>query len=253
MLCPNCKSENWVGFGDSPWERGEGLKCSNCNFVIDEYLPNPNKIIWHPKDIEYFKEFPAPLMENIHRMHFVNVNSTITFFSPLFYFFARAVEAHRILEIGTAEGYSSFYWAHAIKDNGIRYNVSDGEFIGIDIVQTESTQEKLLAEHLPVKIYNMDSMTLKTNSFGDRFFDVIMQDGAHDTEHVLYELEVLYPQLKPNGYWIFHDSAGPAEEAWHKIIKDDRYKFEYIRFITPYGMSMMRKIEGVDSEKRYWI
>jgi len=203
------------------------------------------------KDIDYFAEFPAPLMELMHSAHFININSTITFFGPMLYFFARAIEAHKVLEIGHAECYTGWYLANAVKDNGVRYQVKDGQYYGIDIVQTDLAVERL--KDLPATIINMDSATITKDTFKDITFDIIFQDGAHDTEHVLHELEILYPQLKPNGYWIFHDSAGPAEEAWHKVIKNDKYKFEYIRFITPYGLSMMRKTEGVDPEKRYWI
>lgn len=206
-----------------------------------------------PKDQEYFDSYEDPILKLLQEYHFTNLNSTITWFGPMLYFFARAIEAHQILEIGTAEGYTSFYLAHAVKANGIRYQVTNGRFYGIDICQVEKTQEKLNQYKLPATILNLDSMLITPETFKDIKFDMIFQDGCHETDYVLRELEILYPQLKPNGYWIFHDSAGPAEEAWHKVIKDDRYKFEYIRFITPYGMSMMRKIEGVDPKKRFWI
>jgi len=86
-------------------------------------------------------------------------------------------------------------------------------------------------------------------------FDLIFQDGCHDTEHVLYEVEAMYPQLKPNGLWIFHDPTGPAEEGWHeliKLIKSGKYRFEYMRLVTTYGLGILRKTEGIDLEKRYW-
>jgi len=220
---------------------------------MDKKLYFKHGVIEHQKDIEYFTEFPAPIMELIHSAHFININSTITFFSPMLYFFARAIETHKILEIGHAECYTAWYLANAVQDNGIRYQVKDGQYYGIDIVQTDLAIERL--KGLPVTIMNLDSANLTKDTFKDITFDLIFQDGAHDTEHVLYELETLYPQLKGEGmgYWIFHDSAGPAEEAWHKVIKNDKYKFEYVRILSPYGLSIMRKIEGIDPEKRYWI
>jgi predicted O-methyltransferase YrrM len=258
MLCPKCKSEEWNGSGDRPWNSGEGLVCGKCGFKIDQYLPSPNKIIWHPKDIEYYKEFPAPLHENMQRMHYANLNSTITFFGPMLYYFARAVEAHRVLEIGHAEGFTSFYLANAVKDNGTRYEVTDGEYIGIDIVQTDSTREKLLAEGLPAKVINMDSMTLKADTFGDKPFDIIFQDGAHDEEHVLYELETMYPALRGQGfgYWIMHDIFGPAEESYHKILKmiPEKYNFQHCGiWSSSYGLGIFKKMDGYDYEKRYWV
>jgi len=40
----------------------------------------------HPKDIEYFKEYPAPIMELIHSAHFTNINATDSFLAVCFIF-----------------------------------------------------------------------------------------------------------------------------------------------------------------------
>ena len=216
-----------------------------------------NRYLTEPKDIEYFTEFPSPIMELIQSAHFTNINSTITFFGPMLYFFARAIEAHKILEIGHAEGYTAHYLAHAVKDNGLRYQVTSGMYYGIDIVQTESTREKLEKEELPVTIMNLDSMTITPETFKDITFDMIFQDGAHDEEHVLYEIETLYPQLRGDGagYLVMHDVFGPSEEAFHKLIPllTTKYKFEWCRiWSSAYGLGILRKIEDCDLEKRYW-
>lgn len=225
--------------------------------MTEPYLPFPDKKIWHEKDIEYFKEFKSPIMENIHRLHFTNINSTIFFGGPFLYFFARFIEAHKILEIGTAEGYTSFYLANAVKDNGIRYQVTDGMFYGIDICQVEKTQTKLNECNLPATIINMDSIKLDRNTFKDNYFDLIFQDGAHDEEHVLHEIDVLYPSLKGDGhgYLIMHDVYGPSEEAFHKLLPllQSKYNFEWCRiWSSAYGLCILRKMDGYDPEKRYW-
>jgi predicted O-methyltransferase YrrM len=208
-----------------------------------------------PKDIEYFHDYPAPIMELIHSAHFININSTITFFGPMLYFFARAIEAHKVLEIGHAECYTGWYLANAVKDNGIRYDVKNGQYYGIDIVQTDLAKERL--KGLPVTVYNLDSMTLSPKTFEGVTFDIIFQDGAHDEEHVLYELETMYPQLKGNGqgYWIMHDVFGPAEESYHKILPmlTDKYNFQHCAiWSSSYGLGIFRKMEGYDYEKRFW-
>ncbi len=46
------------------------------------------------------------------------------------------------LEIGVAEGYSSYYMAHAIKDNATRYQMFGNKFYGIDIALTKNTVRK---------------------------------------------------------------------------------------------------------------
>jgi len=212
------------------------------------YLPSPDKLIWHPKDIEYFKEYPAPVMENLHRLHFCNINATIPFFSLILYGFACAIEAHKVLEIGSAEGYSAFYLAHAVKFNGLRYQVDNGMYYGIDITQTELVKERLDKEGLPNTLINMDSINLSPDTFKDITFDLIFQDGCHETDHVLHELEVLYPQLKGNGrgYWLMHDIFGPASEAYQKILEmiPDKYNFQHCAIHdASYGLGIFRKME----------
>jgi protein-L-isoaspartate O-methyltransferase len=213
------------------------------------------RVVTHEKDVEYFTEYPAPIMELIQCSHFTNINSTIPFFGPMLYFLARAMGVEQVLEIGHAECYTAWYLANAVKDNATRFGMAGNRYYGIDIVQTEKARENL--KDLPATIINMDSMLLTPDTFKDIKFDLIFQDGCHDTEHVLHELKTLYPQLKGEGrgFWIFHDIRGPSEEAWHilkKMIAEGIYKFEYVIIPEIYGMGLFRKIEGEDANKRYW-
>ena len=211
-------------------------------------------MITHQKDIDYFRDYPAPLMEYIHHHHFTIVNSTIPFYGPMLYFIIRALGYEQALEIGHAEGYTGYYIANALKDNATRYGMAGNRYYGIDIAQTEKVTNDMAKAELPATIINMDSMDLPGELI-DIKFDFIFQDGNHDTEHVLKELDIMYPQLKSGGLWVAHDTAGPAEEAWHyiqELIKNGKYEFEYLRLMGLYGVSIMRKTEGIDSEKRYW-
>lgn len=256
MYCPTCNKEEWKGFGNHHWEKGEGLICTECGFKIDQYLPSPEKIIWNPKDIEWFKEHPAPIMENLQRMHYTNVNSTIPYFGPMLYLLVRQFGCEQILEIGHAEGYTSFYLAHGVKDNATRFGMAGNHYYGIDIVQTESTKAKLESEGLPVTVLNMDSLTLTKDTFGVTF-DLIFQDGNHDEEHVIKEWEAMWPSLKGNGdgYWIAHDSEGPA---WHgcralrRILKERNVPHDIISLGGMYGLMIIRKMEGFDYDKNPW-
>jgi SAM-dependent methyltransferase len=215
------------------------------------------RLVTHPKDIECFDEYAAPLMELIHSAHKVNINSTIPFFGVMLYFLIRELGCERVLEIGHAEGYTAFYMAHAVKDNGVRFGMKGNHYIGIDIVQTEKTGDMLKSAGLPATCLNMDSMTMKEDSFGEEKFDLIFQDGCHDTEHILYEMKTLYPKLKGEGkgYFLMHDVYGPGEEGGRevkKLIEAGVYKFEYVRLYTPYGLAIMRKMDGWDENKRHW-
>ena len=214
-------------------------------------------MIKHPKDIEYFETYPAPVMEHIHKLHYTNVNSTITFFGPMLYFMLRALVSERVLEIGHAEGYTAHYLAHAVKDNGVRFGMKDNMYYGVDIVQTDKVRAALDAEGLPNTLINIDSALITPDTFKDITFDVVFQDGAHDTEHVLHEIKTLWPQLRGDGkgYWIFHDCYGPAEEGFRevkKLIEAGVFKCEWIRIDCIYGLAILRKIDNYDQNKKHW-
>jgi len=221
------------------------------------YLPSPDKKIWNSKDVEYFFEHKAPVMENIQRMHFTNINSTIPYFGPMLYLLVRQLGCEQILEIGHAEGYSSFYLAHGVKDNGTRFNMQGNHYYGIDIVQTDSTRDRLEKEGLPVTVLNKDSMTLDSNSFPGLIFDLIFQDGCHDAEHVVYEFNAMWGQLKDkgNGYWIAHDAEGPAWEGCNtikRLLKERNEPHEVITLGGVYGLMIIRKMSGFDYTNNPW-
>ena len=224
---------------------------------MKEYLPSPEKKIWHDRDVEYFKEYSAPLFENFQRMHFTNVNSTIPFFGPMLYMLVRQFCCEQVLEIGHAEGYSSFYLAHGVKDNAVRFNMEGNRYYGIDIVQTEKVRKQLLEEGLPVVLMEKDSITLSSETFPGVVFDMIFQDGCHDKEHIMHEFNAMWPQLKGygNGYWIAHDVYGPGEEGCQSIldkIKNERIPVEFIRLGGMYGLLIIRKMDGYDPTKWKW-
>lgn len=204
-------------------------------------------MITREKDIEYFHDFPCPVFERIHDGHYTIINSTIPFFGPMLYFLIRAIGCEQVLEIGMAEGYTSYYMAHAVKDNATRYQMPGNRYYGIDIAQVDFTRQKLESEDLPVTCLELDSMQLP-GPLAEIKFDLIFQDGNHDAEHVVKELEIMYPQLKGDGkgYFIMHDCFGPALEGFaevEKLMKAGVYDFEYCRIWDVYGMAILRKME----------
>ena len=205
----------------------------------------------HDKDIEYFKEFKAPIMEKLHKDHYTIVNSTIPFYGPMQYFMLRAMGCEQVLEIGVAEGYTSYYLAHGVKDNATRYNMLGNKFYGIDIALQQTTVKGLTDDNLPVELIEMDSMALPGPLAGVTF-DYVFQDGCHDEEHVVYEFETMYPQLKGDGkgYWVAHDCFGdPERNAVHgvnkimQMIKDGKYNMECVRLWGLYGLAVFRKMD----------
>ena len=229
------------------------------SYLEDEaspYLPElSGRKIVHPLDIEYFKEYRAPIMELMQSSHYTNINSTISFFGPMLYYLCRAIGVEQVLEIGVAEGYTSWYLANAVKDNGVRYKMAGNMYYGIDILdRTDVVKPRLDLAGLPNKLIQMDSINLTKETFKDVQFDLIFQDGAHDTEHVVKEIEILYPQLKGkgNGFLICHDVYGPSYEGVKQILADKRYEWEYVRICEIYGLAILRKMEGY-VERNPWV
>jgi len=224
---------------------------------MNSYIPYPDRPIWHERDIEYFAEHKAPIMENFQRMHFTNINSTIPYFGPMMYFLVRQFGCEQILEIGHAEGYSAFYLAHGLQDNATRFGMKDNHYYGIDVVQTDVVTEKMASEHLPATIINKDSMTLTKDTFPGIVFDLIFQDGCHDEEHIVYEFNTMWPQIKDNGngYWIAHDAEGPG---WHgcraikRILKEQNIPHEVITLGGQYGLMIIRNMKNFDYENNPW-
>jgi len=209
----------------------------------------------HPKDIEYFKEYPAPIMELIHSAHFTNINATDSFFGCMLYFLIRAFRCQKVLEIGSAEGYSAWYMANGVRDNAIRHNFKDVMYYGIDIVKIGEVEKILTDQCLPNTMLPMDTITLEKEVFEDVKFDLVFQDGCHEANHVFHEFKTLWPLLKGNGlgYWIAHDVMGPAAEGYKKIlayIKENNIPIEKIVLDEGiYGLSMFRKMEGYHERK----
>ncbi len=209
----------------------------------------------HPKDKKYFEEFPSEILEALQKLHFTNINHTLAYYGILLYSLTRAIGAKYVLEIGHAECASAYYLASGIKDHARRFNISDPMYYGIDIIRTEIAKRDLASKGLPHTIINMDTINLTSETFKGITFDLIFQDGAHDRDHVVHEMEVLYPQLKDKGegYWIAHDCYGPSEQGFREIIANPKYKFEYCRiFDNTYGLAIMRKMDNYDYSKWHW-
>jgi predicted O-methyltransferase YrrM len=204
----------------------------------------------HPVDKRTFGEHPAPLWEAWMKLHLGHINHTLPHYGPMFYSLIRALTCETVVEIGVAEGYTCFFMANAVRDNCTRYGFN-GRYIGIDININEHYLKPFRDSDLPIEFWEMDSLDVKPEMF-EKPIDLIFQDGCHETEHCLKELELFYPLLKDkgDGYIIMHDVHYLCEEYFNIIRKDPRYNFEYVRFVNNYGLAICRKMDGYDQNKR---
>lgn len=109
----------------------------------------------HPKDKELFDDHPDEIMESIMLHHPSCVNGTLPHYGPLLNFLIKASTGVNALEIGVAQGYSSYFMAQAIKYNNERFSHA-GKYIGIDIGDKTEQFEKMKSMGLPVEFWHMD-------------------------------------------------------------------------------------------------
>ena len=209
----------------------------------------------HPVDEAIFKEHPSPLWEAWMRIHPTHINHTTPHFGPMLYHIIRAMGCPYAIEIGVAQGYTSFFMASAIRDNNVRYGCN-GRYVAIDVMDKHYIFDPLIKEGFPIDVWTTNSLDVKKEQLASfpGGIDLIFQDGWHNTKHCLKELELFYPYLKGdgNGYWIMHDVYSYCEEYYNIVMKDPRYKFESVRFLNNYGLAICRKMEGYDYNKKFW-
>lgn len=177
----------------------------------------------------------------IREKHFNNeMNCTCAYYPILIYLFAKISQAQHILEIGSAEGYGSFYLATAAKENG-------GMYYGIDIEPglINRVRGKLDESMLPNQMICVD--TKKLEELPIERVDIAFIDGEHTTEAVMHEVELIYPKLTKRGYGflMFHDvhDMGVAG-AWLQMTRDPR--FECLTILHNYGLGIARAIDGME-------
>ena len=202
-------------------------------------------------DMDYFAIYPQPMFEVMFNEHIGPINSTTTYYGPLLYWLCRASGALNVMEIGMAEGWSSFFLASAVKDEGTRQGVQ-GVYYGVDIGDKTPLINKMKERDVNIKFINKDSLKLKPVDWDNKTLDLVFQDGWHSTEYVLDELDILYPYLRDKGmgYWVMHDCYSWCEDAFEIVKK--KYEWEFIRFYVNYGIAIFRNMKNYDYKQRQW-
>ena len=193
----------------------------------------------------YTKDYLKDLLAEGFIDHFNQaINCTIPHYPMMMYCFIYALGLRHILEIGVAQGWTSYYLARAAHHNG-------GHFYGIDIDESycQMVRDGLDSKKLPHTIVSADTKDLEKLDFIPQL-DFAFLDGEHSTEAVLHEVEMIYPLLGENGtgFIFIHDiiDAGNSD-AWWKLKNDSR--FEGIGMNANYGLGILRKMKGMDYEE----
>lgn len=120
----------------------------------------------------------------------------------------RSLQASQVvlLEIGVFKGQSLRMWADFFVN---------GKIIGADIARERFIQGDRIACH-QVDQSSMDSLGELRAQFSDGF-DIIVDDGSHVMAHQQLTLAMLFPILKPGGFYVIedlHTSLGQSEKCF---------------------------------------
>ena len=95
---------------------------------------------------------------------------------------------------------------------------SNGKIYGGDV------QKDCMFEEDRIKTFLFDSMNINecNAALNDLTFDIIIDDGLHETQAQLNTFSNLFPRLNSGGYYFIEDIAphNPLYEQWEEIFKE---------------------------------
>jgi hypothetical protein len=203
-------------------------------------------------DMDYFKQFPSPMFQAMYDQHIGSINTTTTYIGPFLYWLTRILDAHQVVEIGMAQGWSSFFMASGAHDNAVRGG-SESMYYGVDIADLQYIFDLMDERGVPAKFLHKNSLDLIKEDFGGKPLNLVFIDGWHNTTHILRELEILRPLIKDAGmgYYVMHDVYATCEKAF-KAVRNKYPQDEFIRFIHGYGLGIFRVMDNYDHNKTFW-
>lgn len=102
----------------------------------------------------------------------------------------------KILEIGVQTGGSLKLW---------KQYYTNSKIIGIDINPRSKEHEE---DRITIEIgsqFDSDFLKYIANKYGP--FDIIIDDGSHFNQHIIFSFENLFEYLKPQGIYVVEDSV----------------------------------------------
>jgi len=166
------------------------------------------------------------------------------------YDLVRNLKPHRIVELGTYNGYSFFSFCQAVKDGWL-----DTELYAVDTWKgdnhagfyDESIFENV--DRICKDIYGGLKITLlrKTfdeaiDGFDDESIDILHIDGYHTYEAVKHDFESWLGKVKKNGIVFLHDTAEVRDDfGVYKLWGDLKKEYETLEFYHSHGLGILFK------------
>lgn len=146
-----------------------------------------------------------------------------------------------ILEIGILDGKSLLTW----RDYYYKSNI-----VGIDI-NPDCKQFENKENNISVEIGSQDDNNfLKNvvNKYGP--FDMILDDGSHMNEHVIFSFEHLFNSVKSGGLYVVEDVHTSYWPWYNGGLNDPRSMMEYFKKLS--DDINYRGLENIDDQEHVW-
>ena len=126
-----------------------------------------------------------------------------------------------IMEIGVQGGHSLRTW----KEYFYKSNI-----LGIDIVEDCKQYEE---ENIKIEIGSQaDSIFLQTIKEKYGLFDMILDDGSHMNEHVIFSFQNLWDSIKSGGVYIVEDTGTSYWDGWNGGYLKEDSMMEHFKKLT---------------------
>ncbi len=184
-------------------------------------------------DIEYLARIHPEPPALVAELHALGERDGIPIVSSetgrLLSLLVRTLQAHRILEIGTAYGYSTLWMALALPPAGKIWTIDpdrERTAIALDFLARAGRAES-------VEVINQPALDVLNTLTQQRNFDLVFIDAVK-TEYEQY-LEFVIPMLKPTGLvvvdnllWIGQSAAAPSPEDSESTVALRRFNDRFL-------------------------
>lgn len=146
-----------------------------------------------------------------------------------------------ILEIGILDGKSLLTW----KDYYYKSNI-----VGVDI-NPECKQYENKENNISVEIGSQDDNVFLLDvmrNYGP--FDMILDDGSHMNEHVIYSFEHLFQSVKSGGLYVIEDVSTSYWPWYGGGLNDPKSMMEYFKKLA--DDINYRGLENLDNQEAVW-
>jgi SAM-dependent methyltransferase len=146
-----------------------------------------------------------------------------------------------ILEIGILDGKSLLTW---------RDYYYKAKIVGIDI-NTDCKQFEDKENNIFVEIGSQDDHVFLNEVMREHAkFDMILDDGSHMNEHVIYSFEHLFQSVKPGGLYVIEDVHTSYWPWYNGGLKDPRSMMEYFKNLS--DDISYRGLENIEDQEHVW-